>query len=93
MRKYLVVFEAPCVGLNEELVQFETDKQVSDWAWATSVNTREYIPGSYTIYHMTYDNHLQLHLEEVDEIALWAEEGEKICATGADHGYWEGEVE
>ena len=77
MRKYLVVFEAPCVGTNEELVQFETDREVSDWAWEKSVTTREYIAGSYDIYQLVYDHNWNTHqLVPVDEIAIWEAEAQ-----------------
>ena len=75
MKKYLVVFECPCIGTNEELVQFLTDKDVSDWAWATSVKTREYVTGSYEIYRLFYNPQTHLHeLAFVNEIEIWEAE-------------------
>lgn len=73
--KYLVVFEAPCVGTSEEIVGFPTDKDASDWAWEHSCNVREYLPGAYDIYRLTYNHEAHTHqLELVDEVALWAAE-------------------
>ena len=70
--KYLVVFEAPCVGTNEEIVGFPTDKDASDWAWEQSVKVREYVPGGYDIYRLEYDNRSHTHiLNPVNEIELW----------------------
>lgn len=74
MKRYLVVFECPCMGLSEELVSFDTDKQVSDWAWERSEQSDFYVMGSYDIYRLTYDNHLELKMVKVDELALWAGE-------------------
>ena len=74
MRKYLVVFEAPCVGLNEELVTMESDKQVSDWAWERSLEVREYVDGSYDIFRLSYDNHLVPQLTPVNEVEIWEAE-------------------
>ena len=72
MKKYLVIFEAPCVGVSEELVSFKSDKLVSDWAWEKSVDTREYIPGGYEIYEIVYNRETHLYeLELVNEIAIW----------------------
>lgn len=74
MKRYLVVFECPCIGLSEELVGFDSDKQVSDWAWERSLESDMYVTGSYDIFRLSYDHHLQHHLERVDEEALWAAE-------------------
>lgn len=74
MKRYLVVFECPCIGLSEELVSFDSDKQVSDWAWERSCESDLYVMGSYDIFRLSYDHHLQPHLERVDEEALWAAE-------------------
>lgn len=77
MKKYLVVFEAPCVGTNEELVHMETDQQASEWAWATSVNNKYYVAGSYDIYRLEYDNTNHTHtLTPVNEIELWEAEAQ-----------------
>lgn len=74
MKTYLVIFEAPCVGVDERLIHVSCDKEACEFAWRTSCSVSVYVTGSYDIYRIDYDNKTHNHtLTRVDEGELWDE--------------------
>ena len=74
MKKYLLVFECPCVGSNEEIIEAKNDRMAVARAWAKSCTNSNYVVGSYDVYRLAYDHKAHSHtLERVDEGELFAD--------------------
>lgn len=74
--KYLVIFEAPCVGTDEKIIEAKDDREACRYAWDKSCQVREYVMGSYDIYRLAYDIKTHSHtLIRVDEGELFLQTG------------------
>lgn len=54
-KKYLAIYEAPCVGTVAETFTADNDDAAEKIAWETSVNNKHYVAGGYDLYSIVYN--------------------------------------
>ena len=76
MKKYLAIFEAPCVGSTAEVIYADDPTGADFIAWERSCNDEYIVNGGYDLYQIVYNHDTHKHelleitpemLEEVEE--------------------------
>jgi hypothetical protein len=86
---YLAIHEAPCVGVVPFTFDADTDAQAEDIAFEVSVDSREFVSGSYDLYRIVWNP-----VEHKHELAMVVPEDDQFtdvldsCPCG-----WTGTVE
>lgn len=62
MKKYLVIYEAPCVGTVEKIIEAADDESAERQAWSESLNSLYYVTGGYDLYRLAYDPNAHKHI-------------------------------
>ena len=62
MKKFLAVFEAPCVGTSEEIIHADTYTGADFLAWERSVDGEYYVAGGYDLYEIVYNRQMHAHV-------------------------------